>query len=271
MKSSNQTINQSTSQLSVNQPAAELSEGLSGYSEKESALIERWHQVCDELTQACQCAKSDNQPSTFSTKKVILLAVSKTKLATMIETLARAGQQHFGENYLQEAIEKIDTLKQSSVAAQLIWHYIGHIQRNKTRDIAERFDWVQTIERDIIARRLSEQRPECMAPLNVLIQVNIDREDSKSGCLPEQLPELIHQVKVYPNITLRGLMIIPARDDTDAFARTKALFDDIGAEHPDLVAWDTLSMGMSGDMSAAIAAGSTMVRVGTAIFGARDG
>jgi pyridoxal phosphate enzyme (YggS family) len=150
-----------------------------------------------------------------------------------------------------------------------VWHYIGSIQRNKTRDIAEHFDWVQTVERDIIAKRLNDQRPDDRQPLNVLIQINIDDEDSKSGCLPAQLPELIATIKNYERLQLRGLMIIPAKTDTDAFGRTKQLFEDIKHKHPELKAWDTLSMGMSGDMQEAIAKGSTMVRVGTAIFGAR--
>lgn len=249
------------------------------------ALIERWQHVCEELNRACLAAKQQSgidaktdaetgdllrTASPFQPDEVILLAVSKTKPAAMIETLAVAGQRHFGENYLQEAIDKMDRLKSSALAEPIIWHYIGHIQRNKTRDIAEHFDWVQTVEREIIARRLNDQRPPRMPPLNVLIQVNIDLEDTKSGCSPEQLPGLIDAIKPFDRLKLRGLMIIPARDDNDAFTRTKALFDKIAQEHPDLANWDTLSMGMSGDMTQAIAAGSTMVRVGTAIFGARD-
>ena len=128
---------------------------------------------------------------------------------------------------------------------------------------------MQTLERDIIAKRLNEQRPADMPPLNVLIQVNIDQEDSKSGCLPEALPELIKEIKNYERLQLRGLMIIPAKANTNAFERTKQLFDDIKHAHPELSQWDTLSMGMSDDMNEAIAHGSTMVRVGTAIFGAR--
>lgn len=225
-------------------------------------LINNWQQVCQQLQQACQVNNSR--------KTVTLLAVSKTKPAEMIATLAEQGQRDFGENYLQEATEKINTLKDSAVGSNIVWHYIGHIQRNKTRDIAENFDWVQTVERDIIAKRLNNQRPDAMSALNVLIQVNIDNEDSKSGCLPEELPELIATMKGYDRLQLRGLMIIPAKDDTDAFARTKTLFEDIKSQHPELSAWDTLSMGMSGDMSDAIEHGSTMVRVGTAIFGERE-
>lgn len=230
-------------------------------------LVANWQQVKEQMTQAYEQASERDSRSANTT---ILLAVSKTKPANMIATLANEGQQHFGENYLQEAIEKINTLKSNPACADIVWHYIGSIQRNKTRDIAEHFDWVQTLERDIIAKRLNDQRPDELPALNVLIQVNIDNEDSKSGCLPAELPALITAIKGYKRLQLRGLMIIPAKADTDAFARTKALFDDIKASHPELNAWDTLSMGMSGDMAEAIENGSTMVRVGTAIFGARD-
>lgn len=225
-------------------------------------LIDNWQQVSEQLVQASVQAQRQKD-------EITLLAVSKTKPAEMIATLARQGQRDFGENYLQEAIEKIQVLRQQPDCEHIVWHYIGSIQRNKTRDIAEHFDWVQTLEREIIAKRLHEQRPAELPALNVLIQVNIDNEDSKSGCLPAELPNLINTIKDYERLQLRGLMIIPAKANTDAFARTKQLFDNIKREHPDLQQWDTLSMGMSDDMSAAIANGSTMVRVGTAIFGAR--
>lgn len=240
----------------------------SDISEKESqALLSRWQQVCNTLEQARTAVDSG---AAAPSDEVTLLAVSKTKPAVMVAQLAKAGQRHFGENYLQEAIDKIKALQRSTVAEQIVWHYIGHIQRNKTRDIAEHFDWVQTVEREIIAKRLNNQRPENMPALNVLIQVNIDNEDSKSGCLPEELPTLVKAVKGFSRLKLRGLMIIPSKEDTGAFARTKQLFDDIYASYPDLEHWDTLSMGMSGDMARAVASGSTMVRVGTAIFGERD-
>ena len=226
------------------------------------SLIKSWQQVNKQVAQACAQATRENN-------EVTLLAVSKTKPAEMVATLARQGQRDFGENYLQEALEKIQVLRGQPECESIIWHYIGSIQRNKTRDIAENFDWVQTLEREIIAKRLNEQRPAELSPLNVLIQVNIDTEDSKSGCLPADLPELIAAIKHYERLQLRGLMIIPAKANTDAFARTKQLFEDIKIEHPELQQWDTLSMGMSGDMGEAIANGSTMVRVGTAIFGAR--
>ncbi|MEN6669881.1 YggS family pyridoxal phosphate-dependent enzyme [Psychrobacter sp. B38] len=229
----------------------------------DQSLINDWQQVSKQVTQACEQA---SRPA----ESVRLLAVSKTKPADMVATLAKQGQTHFGENYLQEAIEKIDALKDKPECENIVWHYIGSIQRNKTRDIAEHFDWVQTVERDIIAKRLNDQRPAEMSPLNILIQLNIDNEASKSGCLPEQLPELINTIKEYERLQLRGLMIIPAKADTDAFARTKQVFDDIKHRHPELSGWDTLSMGMSGDMTEAIANGATIVRVGTAIFGARE-
>ncbi|KRG35931.1 YggS family pyridoxal phosphate-dependent enzyme [Psychrobacter sp. P11G3] len=228
----------------------------------EVTLIDNWQQVSKQLKQACDHA--DRQVD-----NIMLLAVSKTKPADMIATLAKQGQRDFGENYLQEAIEKITTLKAQPVGESIVWHYIGSIQRNKTRDIAEHFDWVQTVERDIIAKRLNDQRPADLPPLNVLIQLNIDNEDSKSGCLPAQLPELITAIKGYERLQLRGLMIIPAKANTDAFARTKQLFEEVKADHPELDSWDTLSMGMSGDMAEAIENGTTMVRVGTAIFGQR--
>ncbi len=226
-------------------------------------LVNNWQQVNKQLTDACNHVGRKSE-------SVVLLAVSKTKPADMIATLAKQGQSHFGENYLQEAIEKITMLKEQPECDGIFWHYIGSIQRNKTRDIAEHFDWVQTVERDIIAKRLNDQRPAEMSPLNVLIQLNIDNEESKSGCLPEQLPELIATIKGYERLQLRGLMIIPAQADTNAFARTKQLFEEIKQSYPELSGWDTLSMGMSGDMTEAIASGSTMVRVGTAIFGERD-
>lgn len=235
-------------------------------------LITNWQQVNEQVTNACEQANDlvkERGANARSATDVTLLAVSKTKPADMIAILAQQGQRDFGENYLQEAIEKIKALQGQPEVASIIWHYIGHIQRNKTRDIAENFDWVQTLERDIIAKRLNDQRPKDMPPLNVLIQLNIDDEESKSGCRPEDLPALLAAIKDYERLQLRGLMIIPAKSNTDAFKRTKLLFEKIKQEYPDLKAWDTLSMGMSDDMVAAIANGSTMVRVGTAIFGAR--
>lgn len=218
------------------------------------ALIERWQAVNAAIP----------EPMT-------LLAVSKTKPSEMIKILASKGQRDFGENYVQEAIAKIHELKAVTADGKpLVWHYIGHIQRNKTKDLAEHFDWVHGVDRLIIAQRLSEQRPSHLSPLNICIQVNIDDEDSKSGCQPEQVGDLVNTISQLPNLQLRGLMIIPAKNSEDAFMRTQQLFNVVKAMHAHPEYWDTLSMGMSGDMAQAIANGSTMVRVGTAIFGARD-
>lgn len=208
--------------------------------------------------------KQLNTINTNTGGQATLLAVSKTKPADDIATLFHLGQKAFGENYLQECLAKQKQLSELDIE----WHYIGHIQRNKTRDIAKHFDWVHTIERAIIAERLNEQR-QGLPPLNVLIQLNIDDEASKSGCEPHELDDLVCTILALPNLCLRGLMIIPNKDGTDAFARTKAIFEEMKAKH-NLPHWDTLSMGMSGDMADAVAHGSTMVRVGTAIFGERN-
>lgn len=199
--------------------------------------------------------------------EITLLAVSKTRPADDIRIAAQEGQMHFGENYLQESIEKINELKE----LKLCWHFIGPLQSNKTRSVAENFDWLHTLDRLKIAKRLSEQRPKDLAPLNVCIQVNISHEESKSGCQPEELTTLIQEISELPNICVRGLMAIPKatqdpKEQQSAFAKMKALQLELQAKHPQL---DTLSMGMSGDMEAAIAEGSTIVRIGTAIFGPR--
>ncbi|MGK3627632.1 YggS family pyridoxal phosphate-dependent enzyme, partial [Acinetobacter sp. A11] len=150
------------------------------------------------------------------------------------------------------------------------WHFIGHVQRNKTKHLAEKFDWVHGVDRLIIAERLSNQRGDDQSALNICLQVNIDGQDSKDGCAPDEVAELVAQMSQLPKIKLRGLMVIPAPDNTAAFADAKALFDAVKGQHTHPEDWDTLSMGMSSDLEAAIAAGSTMVRVGTALFGARD-
>lgn len=220
-------------------------------------------QLCLNHQQVLEQLALANQASVYE-RDASLLAVSKTKPAHDIRTLFECGQHDFGENYLQEALVKQQELSDLPI----VWHYIGSIQRNKTRDIAANFDWVHTIERDIIAKRLNEQRGD-LPPLNVLIQVNIDDEVSKSGVEPSELGKLVVAIKDLPNLCLRGLMIIPAKDGGDAFVRAKALFDEM-QERYELANWDTLSMGMSGDMAQAVACGSTIVRVGTALFGARD-
>ncbi len=221
----------------------------------QNLLIQRFLNVKNHLNQYNQQFK----------QKAQLLAVSKTKPAEDIRTLFHQGQTMFGENYLQEAVAKIQQLQDLPI----VWHYIGHIQRNKTRDIAQYFDWVQTIDRDIIAKRLNEQRPENLPPINVLIELNIDDEANKSGCKVDELDKLIDEILSYPRLCLRGLMIIPNKHGSDAFVRTQAIFNRI-KEQRRLTNWDTLSMGMSSDMQDAVAHGSTMVRVGTAIFGERD-
>ena len=219
-------------------------------------LKHNYEQVLARLNAANQSANRDNGAR--------LLAVSKTKPAADIRALYEAGQRDFGENYLQEALAKQQELNDLSIT----WHYIGSIQRNKTRDIATHFDWVHTIERAIIAERLNDQRGD-LAPLNVLIQVNIDDEDSKSGVQPDEVLALVDVINDLPKLVLRGLMVIPAKEGSDAFIRTRALFDEVRLAR-DLPNWDTLSMGMSGDMADAVAQGSTIVRVGTALFGERD-
>ncbi|MFP5430009.1 MAG: YggS family pyridoxal phosphate-dependent enzyme [Gammaproteobacteria bacterium] len=198
---------------------------------------------------------------------VVLLAVSKWQPAEAVRAAHAAGQKAFGENYVQEGLVKMAVL--SDLALE--WHLIGPLQSNKTREVAERFDWVQSLDREKIARRLSDQRPGDMVPLNVCLQVNIDGEDSKSGCLPDELPALVRAVLDLPRLRLRGLMCIPRPGNTDALAALAKTRQDLLASIPglDAATFDTLSMGMSEDLEAAVVAGSTMVRVGTAIFGAR--
>ncbi|WON77858.1 YggS family pyridoxal phosphate-dependent enzyme [Serratia sp. UGAL515B_01] len=205
-------------------------------------------------------------------EEVVLLAVSKTKPVEAIAEAIAAGQRAFGENYVQEGVDKIQYFAQRPEGADLEWHFIGPLQSNKSKLVAEHFAWCHTIDRLRIAQRLNEQRPSGLPPLNVLIQINISDEQSKSGIVLSELPALATAVAALPNITLRGLMAIPAPEDDyqrqlvvfrkmhDAFLALKHCSPQV----------DTLSMGMTDDMVAAIAAGSTMVRIGTAIFGARD-
>ncbi|MCO1622907.1 YggS family pyridoxal phosphate-dependent enzyme [Pseudomonas putida] len=196
---------------------------------------------------------------------VQLLAVSKTKPASAIREIHAAGVRDFGENYLQEALTKQQALSD----LPLIWHFIGPIQSNKTKAIAEHFDWVHSVDRLKIAQRLSEQRPAGLGPLNICLQVNVSGEDSKSGCAPADLPALAAAVAALPNLRLRGLMAIPEPTEDRAtqeaaFASLRKLQEGLG------FGLDTLSMGMSHDLEAAIAQGATWVRIGTALFGARD-
>lgn len=197
-----------------------------------------------------------------------LVAVSKTRPAADVAAALAAGQVDFGENYLQEALPKIAALAGSGAC----WHYIGRIQSNKTRELAAHFDWVQTVDRLRIARRLSEQRADSLSPLNICLQVNLDNEPQKAGAAPGEVAALAAEVTRLPRLRLRGLMAIPAarngfEHQRQAFARLHDLHASLRAEGHAL---DTLSMGMSGDLDAAIAEGSTMVRIGTAIFGPRD-
>lgn len=198
---------------------------------------------------------------------VTLLAVSKTQSPSAIIAAAENRQRHFGENYLQEALEKIEALK----GYPLTWHYIGAIQSNKTRPIAEHFDWVHGVSSLKVARRLSEQRTASLPDLNVCIQLNISCEASKSGATPDELLPLATAIAKLPRLRLRGLMAIPQRAET--FTAQRAIFHQVQQAQQQLIEaripLDTLSLGMSADLEAAIAAGSTMVRVGTAIFGAR--
>ena len=205
----------------------------------------------------------------FQRENVRLLAVSKTKPVSAIEEAIQAGQKAFGENYVQEGVEKIAYFNQQ---ADLEWHFIGPLQSNKTKLVATHFDWIQTVDRLKIAQRLSEQRPADKAPLNVLIQINISDEASKSGIAPEDMLPLAREIALLPNLKLRGLMAIPKPEHEPAqqkiaLSKMQQLFNRLQTEFEGI---DTLSMGMSDDMAAAIECGSTMVRIGTAVFGARD-
>lgn len=196
-----------------------------------------------------------------------LLAVSKTQPAQAVAALAAQGQQAFGENYVQEALAKMQALQD----LRLEWHLIGHLQSNKAEAVAAHFDWVQSVDRAKLVTALARHRPPGRAPLNVLIQVNIDDEGSKHGCTPQQVDALAQAIAAEPSLRLRGLMAIPApwpeaARRREAFVRMRTLFETLAAGHPHV---DTLSMGMSGDYAEAIAEGATLVRIGTALFGAR--
>lgn len=199
-----------------------------------------------------------------------LLAVSKTRNETDIEQAFSNGLNAFGENYLQEAIDKINTLK--SMPAE--WHFIGPLQSNKTKHVAENFSWVHTVDRLKIAKRLSDQRPEGLGPLNICLQINIDNETSKSGLIPSEALDLALAASNLPNLNLRGLMAIPkARQDIESqrqpFRALRLLKEQINQQLDNYKKIDTLSMGMSGDIEAAILEGATILRVGTDIFGPR--
>lgn len=197
-----------------------------------------------------------------------VLAVSKTKPPEAVRAAVEAGQRDFGENHVQDAITKLDALAE----LDLVWHFIGPIQSNKTRIVAARFDWVHSIDRAKIARRLNEQRPDDIPPLNVCVQVNVSGEESKSGVEPEAVRALAEVVSELPRLKLRGLMTLPRPCDAlelqrRPFAALRGMLEALNASG---YALDTLSMGMTNDMEAAIAEGATIVRIGTAIFGPRD-
>jgi pyridoxal phosphate enzyme (YggS family) len=199
---------------------------------------------------------------------VLLLAVSKTRTPDEITAAFNCGQTCFGESYLQEALSKIEHLKDKAIE----WHFIGKVQSNKTKSIAENFDWVHSIDKLKHAQRLNDQRPDSKAPLNICLQINIDNEETKGGIKPEEAADLIQQISKLPRLQLQGLMALPTpAHDLDAqrvpFRKLRELRDQLATD--DLLL-ETLSMGMSGDIEAAIAEGSTMVRVGTAIFGPRN-
>jgi PLP dependent protein len=197
-----------------------------------------------------------------------LVAVSKTQPPRKVEIAAEAGQRDFGENYLQEALPKIEQL----AAKRLTWHFIGQLQANKTRAVAESFQWVHTLDRERIAVRLNDQRPHYAAPLNICIQVRLEDEPGKGGVAPDEALALARRIVELPRLALRGLMCIPP--PRDSFEEQLALFQQLADCQRKLqaegLALDTLSMGMSGDLEAAIAAGATWVRIGTAIFGERS-
>lgn len=198
--------------------------------------------------------------SVQSRKKVELIAVSKTRSTKEIQEAVDAGQVHFGENYLQESIEKINFFKGSG----LIWHFIGPIQSNKTSAIADNFDWVHSVDRIKVASRLSDQRNPALGSLNILIQVNVDREETKSGVDIENVGEIVSEIESLPNLSLRGFMTIPRPENSqNSFAEMKQLI----SKYPNL---DSLSMGMSADLEIAIKNGANLVRVGTDIFGQRS-
>lgn len=222
-------------------------------------LLNRYQQVLKRIeTVRTQCGRNDS---------VTLLAVSKTKPLADIEALAEAGQKAFGENYVQEALDKI------AQRPDLEWHFIGPIQSNKTKSIAEHFQWVHSVDRLKIARRLSAQRPPGLGDLQILLEVNVSEEASKSGFRPDEILDVAEEVMALPNLSLRGLMAIPARAESmeaqrQPFRQLRDLLTEMQKRFPQ-APLDTLSMGMSADLESAIMEGSTLVRIGTDIFGAR--
>ena len=225
-----------------------------------SSIAERLARVHARIHAAAEAAGRD-------AADIRLLAVSKTRPVADVEAALAAGQRAFGESYVQDALPKI-----AAIGARAEWHFIGPVQSNKTRAIAEHFDWVQSVDRLKIARRLSEQRPPGRAPLQICLQVNVSRDPAKAGVDPDEVGALARAVAELPNLRLRGLMTIPARSEDpdrqrEPFRRLRELYETLQTQG---LALDTLSMGMSADLEAAIAEGATLVRIGTAIFGPRN-
>lgn len=223
------------------------------------------HFIRSQIDMACIQASRDP-------KHVQLLAVSKTKPVESILAAYHAGQRQFGESYVQDAIPKIEHIANIEKISDIEWHFIGPLQSNKTRLVAEHFSWVHSIERLKIAQRLSEQRPDHLPPLNICIQINISGEETKSGIQTSDVDALVAEIEQLPKLQLRGLMCIAENtDDLEAvranFISMQQLFNELKKRYPSV---DTLSMGMTDDMKIAIASGSTMVRIGTAIFGSRE-
>ena len=227
-----------------------------------STIALKLQQVHAHIAQACAAAERP-------VSAVTLLCVSKTQTADAVRAAFEAGERSFGENYVQEGIDKIATL--ADLRSRITWHLIGPLQSNKTRVVAEHFDWVHSVDRLKIAQRLSEQRPVHLPPLQICLQVNISGEASKSGLMPDELPQVAQAVSQLPRLQLRGLMSIPEPAESEAQQRAPhaALRELFHALNQTGLALDTLSMGMTADMNAAILEGATVVRVGTAIFGAR--
>lgn len=224
--------------------------------------------LSDNIAKLLERVSRSAEKSQYHNSDILIIAVSKTRSAQDIRAAHACGLRHFGENYLQEAQAKIGDLRD----LDLVWHFIGPIQSNKTSAIAEHFDWVQSVDREKIARRLSAQRPTHLPALNICLQVNISGESSKSGVTPDQVATLARTVLALPNLKLRGLMAVPAANAAEelqhqAFSELRRLLMSIRSLAPDI---DTLSMGMSDDMEIAISEGASMVRVGTAIFGPRN-
>ena len=229
-------------------------------------IFEQITKVQQSITDAAQCANRNPE-------QIQLLAVSKTKPVELIKQAYQFGLRHFGENYVQESIEKINAIKADKDFIDPIhWYFIGPLQSNKTRPVAENFDWVQSVDRFKIAQRLNDQRPQDLPKLNICLQVNISEEQSKSGATLSQVIELAAQVSKLPNLTLRGIMAIPEKtNDTERLENQLNALHNIYIQlQKQYTQIDTLSMGMSGDLASAIGCGSTMVRIGTDIFGARD-